>query len=220
MEKTTRYAEIPQIRKGVAFSDPSYDSTVWCCYQKEFYPSSGWVMKMESTRDEDGYVEFALFLGRRTTMSGLRVSDNGEYAAIHHYAHHQLEAKEIGIDTARVFVGNLDNFEKWGEEGSIYTAADGLFGELQVITCKGEEEPSGFLLMGGIDPDVTDADDMFHTVVAAFDGHEIDRERFEKITDRNDLEVRKELAKEIRRASAFEKADKPQPEKGKSNLER
>lgn len=220
METKIKFAEIPQVRGGVAFSDPSYSSDVWCCYQKAFNPSSGWVMKMESGPVPEGYVEFALFLGRRTTMSGLRVSDNGEHTVIHHYAHHQLEAKEIGIDTACVFVGSLENFEKWGEEGSIYTGADGLFGELQVVACKGEDEPSGFLLMGGIDPDITDADDMFRTVVAAFDGHEIDRERFEKITDPNDLEVRKELAKEIRRANALEKPDKPQPEKGKADHER
>lgn len=219
MEKTIRFAELPQVKKGVAFSDPSYSPDVWCCYQKAFNPSSGWVMRMESTQDADGYVEFALFLGRKTTMSGLRVSDDGERSIIHHYAHHQLEAKEIGIDTARVFVGSLDNFEKWGEEGSIFTAADGLFGELQVIICKGEDDPSGFLLMGAIDGDITGEDDMFRTVTAAFDGHEIDRERFEKLTDPNDLTLRLELAKEIRRANALEKADKPQ-EKGKSDLER
>ena len=152
-------------------------------------------------------------------MSGLRVSENGERTAIHHYAHHRLEAKEIGIDTACVFVGSLDNFEKWGEEGSIYTAADGLFGELQVITCKGEDEPSGFLLMGAVDGAITNEEDMFRTVTAAFGGHEIDRERFEKITNPNDLEVRKELAKEIRHANALEQPGKSQ-EKGKRGPER
>jgi len=220
MEKTTRYAEIPQLRKGVAFSDPSYDSTVWCCYQKEFYPSSGWVMKMESTRDDDGYVDFALSLGRKTTMSGLRVVESEEGAAIHHYKHHELESKEIGIDTARVFVGSLENFEKWGEEASIYTAADGLFGDLQVITCKGEEEPAGFLLMGAVDGDITSEDDLFRIVTSAFDGHEIDKARFEQLTNPNELVTRLELAKEIRRANAFEKPEKPRPEKGQGGPER
>lgn len=220
MEKTTRYAEIPQLRKGIAFSDPSYDSTVWCCYQKEFYPSSGWVMKMETTRDDDGYVDFALSLGRRTTMSGLRVVENEEGAAIHHYAHHEIESKEIGIDTARVFVGSLENFEKWGEEASIYTAADGLFGDLQVITCKGEEEPAGFLLMGSVDGNITNEDDLFRTIASAFDGHEIDELRFEKLTNREDLQLRMDLAKEIKNAKDLEKPGKSQPEKGKNDLER
>ncbi|MBR3689652.1 MAG: hypothetical protein IKK82_00260 [Kiritimatiellae bacterium] len=220
MEKTTRYAEIPQLKKGVAFSDPSYDSTVWCCYQKEFHPSSGWVMKMESTRDDDGYVDFALSLGRKTTMSGLRVVEDEEGAAIHHYKHHEIESKEIGIDTARVFVGSLDNFEKWGEDASIYTAADGLFGDLQIITCKGEDEPAGFLLMGAVDGDITSEDDLFRTITAGFDGHEIDKLRFEKLTNREDLQLRMELAKEIKQAKAFEKSDKSQPEKGKGEPER
>ncbi len=218
MEKTIRFAEIPQVN-GIAFSDPSYGPDVWCQYRNDFRPSSGWVMKMESWRAPEGYVEFALSLGRRTTMSGLKVSDDGDRSTIHYYAHHQLEAKEIGIDTAQVYVGSLKNFEMWGGSASIYTAADGLFGELQVVTCKGEDEPSGFLLMGGIDPDITGEDDMFRTVMAAFDGHEIDRERFEKLIDPNSLEVRMEFAKELHRAAALEQPEKPR-EKGKGDCER
>lgn len=173
MEKTIRYAEIPQIRKGVAFSDPSYDSTVWCSYQKEFTPSGEWAMKMESSLDEDGYVWFILSLGRKTMMSGLKVVENDEGAVIYLPAHHRIEGREIGIDTARVFVGSLENFEKWGEEASIYTAADGLFGELQIITRDDEEEPSGFVLMGAVDGAITNEDELFRIVLAAFDAHEV-----------------------------------------------
>ena len=220
MEKTVRFAEIPQIRRGVVFSDPFYGSDVWCQYRKEFNPSSSWAMKMESARDEDGYAYFTLLMGRGSVLSGLRLVDYEEGAAIHHYAHHVLESKDIGADTARVFIGSLDCFERFGNEASIYTAADGLFGELQVVTCKGEQEPAGFLFMGEIDTAVTDEDDVFRTVTAAFDGHEIDRERFEKITDPNSLEVRKELAKEVRHAKAFEQGEKPKTEKGKDTPER
>lgn len=39
-------------------------------------------MKMESGPVPEGYVEFALFLGRPSTMSGLSVSDDGERASI------------------------------------------------------------------------------------------------------------------------------------------
>lgn len=220
MEKTTRYAEIPQLMKGVAFSDPSYDSTVWCCYQKAFNPTSGWVMKMETTRDEDGYVDFALSLGRKTTMSGLKVVEDEEGMAIQHYKHHQIESKEIGIDTARVFVGSLENFEKWGDEASIYTAADGLFGDLQIITCKGEEEPAGFVLMGAVDGGITNEDDLFLAVTSAFDGHEIDQHRFEELTSRSDLQLRIELAKEIEKAKALVKEENHLPDKGTNHPER
>lgn len=203
METKVKYAEIPQVRGGVAFSDPTYSSDVWCCYQRAFNSSGGWVMSMKSTRDEDGFVEFTLILGRRSMMSGFKVVEDDEGAVIHHRAHHQLEAKEIGCDTAQVFVGSLDNFEKWGEEASIYTAADGLFGQMYEVSCKGENEPAGFLLMGAIDGGITSEDELLRTIVSAFDGHEIDRMRFEKLTNPNDIEVRKELAKEIRRASAL-----------------
>lgn len=203
METKVKYAEIPQVRGGVAFSDPTYSSNVWCCYQRAFNPSSGWVMSMKPTRDEDGFVEFALILGRRSMMSGFKVVENDEGAVIHHLAHHQFEGREIACDTARVFVGSLDNFEKWGEEASVYTAADGLFGQMYEVSCKGEDEPAGFLLMGAVDGGITDEDELFRTIVSAFGGYEIDRERFEKLIDPNDLGVRKELAKEIRRASAL-----------------
>lgn len=220
MEKTMRFAEIPQIRRGVVFSDPFYGPDVWCQYRKEFNPSSSWAMKMESSRDEDGYAYFILLMGRGSVLSGLRVVDYEEGAAIHHYAHHVLESKEIGADTARVFIGSLDCFEKFGDEASIYTAADGLFGELQVITCKGEQDPAGFLFMGEIDTAVTDEDQLFRTITAAFDGHEIDLERFEKLTDPNSLEVRKQLSKEVQRAKALDHDDKRQPKKGRNDQER
>lgn len=219
MEKSTRWAEIPQL-KGVAFSDPMYQDDVWCQYRRDFNPSSGWVMRMETTRDETGIVEFALSLGRPTTMSGLSVVDSGESVSFKHYKHHSIENYEIGIDSAQVFVGSFENFEKWGEDASIRTGADGLFGELHVISCKGEDEPAGFLLLGGIDGDVVGEDELFRTITAGFDGHEIDKARFEQLTDPNDLAMRLELAKEVRRANALEKPDKPQPEKGKSDPER
>lgn len=180
MEKTVRFAEIPQVKGGVAFSDPLYSSDIWCCYQKAFGPASGWVMKVESTCDEDGFVEFALFLGHRSMMSRVRIDE--EEGAIRYGGSYCLETREVGCDTARVYIGGLDAFYEWGEEASIYTAADGLFGDLYIFTKKGEEDPEGFLLMGSIDGGITDEEELFRTVVAAFEGHEISRERFEKIT--------------------------------------
>ena len=72
--------------------------------------------------------------------------------------------------------------------------------------------------MGVIDTAITDEDELFRTITAAFDGHEINRERFEKITDRNSLENRTQLAKEIQKAKALEQGDRPQ--KGKNTPER
>ena len=90
-----------------------------------------------------------------------------------------------------------------------------------MVTCKGEDEPAGFLLIGGVDPDITGEDKLFRTFTAGFGGHEIDRERFEKLTDPNSLEVRKQLMREFRHLKAHEQADKPQgKDKGKGGPER
>ena len=218
MDKQFHFAEIPQLN-GVAFSDPWYGPEIHCQYRNDFRPSSGWAMKMESFLNPDGILEFALFLGRPSTLSGLGVTDKGDRSVIHHYAHHQLEEKEIGIDTACVVVASYDNFQKFGESASVYTGADGLFGDLNVITCKGEDEPAGFLLIGGVDPDLTPADELFRTFAAGFGGHAIDRERYETLTSRDNLEVRKQLAKEFRHFKAYEQAEKSH-ERGKGDIER
>ena len=57
-------------------------------------------------------------------------------------------------------------------------------------------------IWGAIDTVVTDEDKLFRTVVSAFDGREINRERFEALTNRNDPEVRKALAKEAHHAKS------------------
>lgn len=85
------------------------------------------------------------------------------------------------------------------EEASIYTAADGLFGDLYIFTEKGEEDPEGFLFMGSIDGGITDEEELFRTIVAAFEGQEINRGRFAKltITNSDDREVGRRLAEEL-----------------------
>lgn len=219
MEKFSKYAEFPQVSKGVVFSDPYYDESVWCQYRKAFNPSSGWAMKMESVRDDDGYAEFSLLIGRRSLLSGLRLDE--EAGTIKHYAHHQIsDPVTLGMDTAQIYLGSLKFFEMYGEEASIRTGTDGEFGQVYPVTCKGEDEPAGFVLMAAIDTVITDEDELFRTVTAAFDGHEIDRERFEKITDPNSLEVRKQLSKEVQRAKALDHDDKRQPKKGRNDQER
>lgn len=206
MEETTRYAVIPAIRKGVAFSDPLYGADVWCQYRQEF-EASDWLLKMETKRGDDGIIEFELHMGRKTLLSGLSVIDEGETASISNYSHYKVDMTEIGIDSAHVFVGTLENFEGFGEEGSIYTAADGLFGNLCSFTVKGEQAPAGFLLMGSIDGDITDENELFLTVLSSFDGQETERNLYEHLTDKNDLDLRQLLAKEMRVAKAAEERE-------------
>lgn len=215
MEKMTQYAEIPEIKKGIAFSDPCYDGEVWCQYRKEFQ-ASDWLMKLDTSRDEDGYVNFNLSIGRHTLLSGLSVKETERGAAVSSFSHYESSDTELGMDTARIFVGSLDNFENFAEEASIYTASDGLFGDLLVFTAKGEKEPAGFLVIGCVDGSITDEKDLFQTAVASFDGKQIEQARYEQLTDKEDIGLRIEIAKEMmeaKKAVNRDKPDKNQPER-------
>lgn len=219
MTKYERFAEVPQIKKGVAFSDPSYDASVWCQYRKEFQ-ASDWVMKMESTRDEYDYVDFTLMLGRKTCLSGTSINETEQGKSFSYYKHYGVKEAELGCDTASIFVGSLDNFENWAEEGSVYTAADGLFGNLYEFGDKVTGEPAGYLLIGSVDSAVTNEDDLFQTIRSSFDAIEVSKERYEQLTDKEDFDLKLDLAKEIAQANALEKNGRDNRAKGKEGLDR
>lgn len=199
MQTSERYAEIPEIKTGIIFSDPSYGPDIWCQYRKEF-AASGWGMKLKTLRDESDYIEMTLCVGRRTLLSGLSVEEADGQVSVSYPARFRTDHYEIGIDTAKVFVGTLSSFRQWGEEGSIYTGADGLFGDLQVFTCKGEEKPAGFLLTSAVDGSLTTEEELFQTLLSSFQGQEIDKSRFDEITDRNHLSVRLQASAELSHA--------------------
>ena len=215
MELNRRYAEIPEIKKGIIFSDPSYGPDIWCQYRKEF-TASGWGLKLESFRDEDDYIEMTLYVGRRTLLSGLTVEESNGSVSVSYPSRYNIDKFEIGIDTARVFTGTLDCFEQFGEEGSIYTAADGLYGDLHVFTCKGEDKPAGFLLTSAVDGSLATEEELFRTLVSSFGGQEIDKDRFEEITDRNHLSVRLQASAEISHAREEEERANKQNNHDKS----
>ena len=201
MEKTTRYAKIAKIKKGVVFSDPSYDKNVWCQYRKRFNEPGMWFMKLETTRDEDGYIDISLYLGRRTMMAQVTIEKSDEGEAVSHPSYYNVSQTEIGIDTAKVYVGNGQNFEQWGEEASIYTASDGLFGGLIEFTCKGEEHPVGYVLLACLDGNITDENELFQTLTSSFDAKEIEKEQFYGFI--NNLGTKAQIAQEVQAAKAF-----------------
>lgn len=214
MEKTIKYAEIPEIKKGIAFSDPWYDETVWCQYRKEF-SDKDWVMKLETRRDEDNYINMTMSIGRRTLMAGLECEETnpelGEFN-LSYPSRFQYGEVELGIDTAKIFVGSLDNFEKFAEEAAVYTAADGMFGNLCVFTCKGEENPAGFLLFAAVDGEIAEEEALYQTLRSSFDGQEIDKAKFESLTALSDLSLRVQAASELRHAKAAEEKQPKQQE--------
>lgn len=189
----TRYAEIPEIRGGIVFSDPSYDENVWCQYRKAF-DAKNWLMKLD-THEEEGYIHFDLTLARRTLMTGLQVDRVGEYNEISFPERFDHKQVEIGIDTACVYVGSMANLEV-GEEAAIYTGSDGLFGDLNVFTCIGEEDPAGFFISSAVDSNLTSDEYLFTLLTAALDGKEISRFRFDELTDRSNVSLLIDAARE------------------------
>lgn len=201
MKKNAQYAHIPQINGGVAFSDPFYDDTVWCQYRKAFR-ASDWLMKMETSRDEDNYINIALSLGRPTMIADTQISHETDGSIQFTYPRrYDTSEAEIGMDTACVFVGSLDNFSSWGDSAAINTGTDGLFGNLYELTCKGENIPAGYILLGAIDGDLINEEELYRSFVSSFDGKEIDKARYDELTDKNSLAFRVQLSSEVQLAA-------------------
>ena len=173
----TKYAKIPEIKKGVVFSDPWYDASVWCQYRKAF-SAKDWFMKMDSAV-EDGYVSFQMLLGRPTVSHNFKVMEayDGSFD-IRYPGIYEVNQVELGMDTACIFCGNLENWKAYGESAALRTGTDGYFGDLMVITCKGDTEPAGFLLMGNLDETFGSPEHIFNHMVSSFNGLEISREHY------------------------------------------
>ena len=200
----TKYAKIPEIKKGVVFSDPWYDASVWCQYRKSF-SAKDWFMKLESKAD-DGYVSFQMLLGRPTASHGVKVTETRDGSFdIRYPGIYEVNQVELGMDTACIFCGNLENWKTYGESAALRTGTDGFFGDLMVITCKGETDPAGFLLMGSLDETFGSPEDIFNHMVSSFNGFEITREHYaEGISPAS-------LAYQLSAAAEAKSAKVPQP---------
>lgn len=194
-----KYAQIPFIPNGVVFSDPHYNESVWCQYRKDFR-ADNWLMKMES-KTEDKFISFVLTLGRSTVLSSVETKDTLDGLQINYPARYDTQAVQLGMDTAKIFCGLQNAWETHSEEAAIRTGTDGLFGDLMVFTCKGEQDPSGFLLIAGVEEIFMDENELFRHLVSSFSGLEISKEQFTSRINPNALEVKLLTASEVRHAS-------------------
>lgn len=176
MDKNTNYCQIAEIKKGVVFSDPEYDESVWCQYRKEFQDKD-WLMKLETSVD-DGILQMNLSLGRATFSQHVSLQETEKGLSITHPRRYEIKETELGIDTARIFLGSKENWEYFRDEAAIYTAADGLFGDLLEFTCKGETTPCGYLVIASIDAALTNSQELFQLLSETFGGKEITKERY------------------------------------------
>lgn len=171
MNKHTKYCHIAELKKGVVFSDPSYEETIWCQYRKEFQ-ANDWLMKVESSV-EDGILRMNICLGRATFSRYVKTQEMEKGLSITHPRRYEIKETELGIDTARIFLGTKENWEQFREEASVYTAADGLFGDLLEFTCKGENTPCGYVMIASVDASLTNSQELFQLLSQSFSGKEI-----------------------------------------------
>lgn len=208
-----KYAQIPVIEKGVVFSDPSYDENVWCQYRKQF-TDTNWLMKFETSK-EDGFISFQMTLGRPTVLSGVEVSQDREGMNISYPARYNTEQVEIGMDRAKMFCGLKEHWDNFGVSAAISTGTDGYFGDLTVFTCKGEDAPAGFFLIGGIGEIFMDEKALFSHLTGCFNAKEISQERFLNQVDPKSLALRVLAGSEVRHANEFDALQQSSAEKGK-----
>lgn len=203
----TRYAKISKIEKGVVFSDPWYGADVWCQYRHAF-SAKDWLMELNS-RTEDGLVYFEMKLGRPTVSHGvaLKEGEEGNYN-ISYPSKYDVKTVELGMDTACIFCGNMENWDQFGESGALRTGTDGMFGDLMVFTCKGEEEPAGFLLMGVLDEMFGGEEDIFKHLNASFNGQEITLELYAELTSPDSLAYQLCAAQEAKHAKVAKTTQK------------
>lgn len=202
-----QYGYIPKIEGGVVFSDPDHLGGIWCQYRKNF-KDANWLMRMDTSL-YDSYLNFNLYIGRPTMMSATFLKEDGE--TVRCPAHYNVDQKEIGMDTAKIFVGSMKNFESFGESAALHTGTNGFFGDLMIFTCKGEDAPAGFLLMGGIDTTFADEKSLFRHMLSSFDGKEISREEYWAKTDLTSLAYKTLCSNELRSARKYEQSQNTPP---------
>lgn len=131
----------------IIISDPTYDESVTCRYEKNNLNEENWLVDIDIRptveKIEDFTIkgtEFFLFLYKDKRLSELR--ENG---TISYLKGIKLEETEIGMDTACVALGINSKAEEiielrdeWQPECSLNTLTDGFFGTVKEGTIDGD----------------------------------------------------------------------------------
>lgn len=190
-----KFGQIPLIQDGVVFSDPWYDENVWCQYREKF-TATDWLVKME-TKISDGFISIQMVLGRPTVLASIMTKETEKGLEINFPARYQVKDVELGMDTASIFCGTREHWNNFAKEASIRTGTDGIFGDLMVFTCKGENEPAGFLLTAGLEEIFMNENELIDHFFSSFDAKEITPEMFQHRTSSKSLAYRMTLSAEV-----------------------
>lgn len=131
----------------IIISDPTYDESVTCRYEKNNLNEENWLVDIDikpvTDKIEDFTIngtEFFLFLYKDKRLSELR--ENG---TISYLKGIKLEETEIGMDTACVALGInakakeiIELRDEWQPECSLNTLTDGFFGTVKEGTIDGD----------------------------------------------------------------------------------
>lgn len=181
----SRYAYFNSIKSGVVFSDPLYDENVKCQYRKAF-TDKNWFMKLDTSIGEYDSLLFDMTFGRSTFLSTFKMEHTDDGTNIRYPVNYKMEDVELGIDSARMFCGSMDDFNNFGESIAFSTGGDGWFGNLFTFTARGEDAPAGFVLFGNFSKEFMTEDHLFNHFISSFQGREItEKEFFEGISHKN-----------------------------------
>lgn len=215
----SRYAHIDQIKSGVVFSDPWYKEDVWCQYRKAF-TDTNWYMKEDFKVSDGKYpsLQFQLLMGRPTLVNSTRFEEGPDGISIFGPMRYQIDQVELGIDSARMFCGSYEDFQKYGETVAFRTGGDGMFGDLFVFTIPGDDAPAGFALFCAFEPGIITENKFLGTVLASLRGKEISEKEFLQGISPKNLGNRMLLANEV---NLFSKQKAPtEPHKEQKTPER
>ena len=151
-------------------------------------------------------------LGRATFSRHVSTQETEKGLSITHPRRYELKETELGIDTARIFLGTRENWENFREEASVYTAADGLFGDLLEFSCKGEHAPCGYLMVASVDAALTTHQELFRLLSGTFGGREITKETYIEAINTDTLSFKQLEASEAMHAQKAMQKDKQEKE--------
>lgn len=204
-----RYAYIPEIKGGVVFSDPYYDSNAQGQFRSQFN-AQDWFMRLDS-KSEGGYTDFTMYLGRRTMMhnTSIKLADDGA-EDIAYPSIYDAKSVELNVgNTAQIYCGSKENWDHAREFATIPTGVDGTIGGLVVLTCRGESDPAGFIFIGALDESIGNEDALFRHLLFSFDGEEITQEQYMNHTQPNTLLYHMIMSEELRHANQINEKSQP-----------